>query len=240
MVTLIKSWGGGGRLVTLAALVAGVMIVTAGPAQGALITGVTVEDFSSQFSDRPAVRTIDSSGCTGCDTDIDDTSAGMNEHSATAQQMWLNNLAGQTAWIVWDLGGSYSVDKFRVWNYNEDVLPTRGMDEVIIRVADNAADLTGAVPAGPYTTLTTNSFSQAPGTSGYKGELFTESFTAAYVRIDNVSNHGNSDGTGLSEIRFNAAAAATPEPGTFALAALGLLGLGVVAWRRRKYPSRSA
>jgi hypothetical protein len=85
--------------------------------------------------------------------------------------------------------------------------------------------------------LTTSQFALAPGTAGYAGEVFTESFTARYFRIDGVTDWNTSqiDGyNGISEIRFNQSDAAVPEPSTFILAALGLAGLGVVVWGRRK------
>jgi hypothetical protein len=46
-------------------------------------------------------------------------------------------------------------------------------------------------------------------------------------------NGGSIDAT-LDNVRFSSSAAAIPEPSTFALAALGLLGLGFVGRRRRK------
>jgi hypothetical protein len=76
----------------------------------------------------------------------------------------------------------------------------------------------------------------APGTAGYKGVLYTETFTARWFRIDGVTDWGNPDNFngGLSEIRFNQADVVVPEPATFLLAAVGLAGLGVVAWGRRR------
>ena len=95
-----------------------------------------------------------------------------------------------------------------------------------VAFATNTAT-TNTFPSGGYIfdTLTTNSY-VAP-TSGLSME----------IRFDG----GPAGGGGVTKISFidnvqldAEAAAAVPEPSTFVLAALGLAGLGLLAWRRRK------
>jgi len=205
-------------------------------ALGALITGVTVEQVSSEFGGREAIYTINSGGCAGCDTDIN---SGTHVATPTNGTMW-HNADGQASglYIVYDLGAVYTVDQWRVWNHNSNEGTNendRGIRGVVIRVSNTDTAITGAVPAGPFTTLTTSELAIATGAAGYTGTLYSESFTGRYFRIDSTSSWGDTGYRGLSEIRFNEAEAPpVPEPSTYALGLIGLAGLGMAIWRKRK------
>ena len=92
------------------------------------------------------------------------------------------------------------------------------------------ASATGSPPVNPDS-IGSNSFTYAFGT-------LTTSFVALTsgdpitIQLDNLGPAGNI--IYFDAVQLDAEAAAVPEPGTFVLAALGLAGLGLVAWRKRK------
>lgn len=185
-------------------------------ANAAYITGVTIEDVSSERGGfgRFAVNTVDGSGF---DT-INDT------HDNAKDTGWQSAAAGETTPdITFDLGDVYVIDSFTVWNYNHDVQTSAGYQGVIITYGETTA-------LGSTLTEVT-SFSKADGTDTYTGETFDSftPFTARYIKFDATSNYG-SDRTGLAEVRFNEAAA-VPEPSS-ALAVMGLCTLLVTRRRR--------
>ncbi|MBI3879746.1 MAG: PEP-CTERM sorting domain-containing protein [Verrucomicrobia bacterium] len=204
----------------------------------------TVQGVSSQFivgpTDRAAAHAVDGSGL--------DTNSPPGHTSQPNGFMWLNtgdgsfgggadpDPPGQLADITFNLGGASFVDSFRVWNYNElNNFNDRSIQTLTISTAASAS--------GPFTPLinasnstTTFTFAQAPGTSGYTGQLFTFStpFIAAFVRFDIKSNYdaaGTDHGfVGLAEIQFYGSA--VPEPSVWVLLGTGLLA--VVLWRRSR------
>lgn len=231
---------------------AGLLWSGASPAE-AVITGVTIEDVSSELSvsfNRLASMTIDGSGGVP-------VGSFTGNHTAFPPDgnMWLsadNGCCGQPAdphvaagdgrlaHIVWDLGAVYNVSSFRIWNYNENPpdLDARGSDRVEIRTSATS-NLAGLALAGtpltdPSDLDTSFNLMQAPGVA-YGGELFNAPFTGRYVRMDIYTNHGGDNMfAGLSEIRFEGELfVPVPEPATAALGLLGLGALGMVARRRR-------
>lgn len=206
-----------------------------------IITGVEIEDVSSEFGGRVAENTLNGSGF--------DPLTG--EHNTSTSAMWLSlgssgppndpHVADGTdsrlAHIVFDLGRIYDVSSFHVWNYNEEDpgsnpnRPARSIQDLEILISETS-DLAGFDAGGSFIKLTdpsdsdqTFTFAQAPGDSGYTGEQFNVGFRARYVRFDIFSNHPQADNNfvGLSEIRF------TPEP--TALVLLGVVGLALL-WQR--------
>ena len=213
---------------------------------GAQTLSVTIEDFSIQFTgsdpDRLAVHTVDGSGL---NTGTNPPTHGVNPNGF----MWLNtgdgafgggpdpDRPGQLGHITFDLGGTFFVDNFRVWNYNEvntntgQSFTNRGIQTLTISTATSAG--------GPFTLLTdpsdndtTFTFAQAPGNTSYTGQLFSFPilFEAAFVRFDIKTNYGDANGfVGLSEVQF-----AVPEPGTWLLISAGAAVLWAGQRRRRK------
>lgn len=198
-------------------------LVAAGASQAALITGVTVESFSGQNGgfNRLASYTIDQSGF----TPTTPGEVGGTHGNSPGGTMWMESNGDKTTGsIVYDLGAIYNVDKFRVWNYNENGLSNRSMNRVEVTYGETVA-------LGNTIASITN-FAQSPGANGYTGEEFTfATVSARYFRIESFSNYGGSE-TGLSEIQFNEAdPVAIPEPTSTALLGLGALAL---IMRRRK------
>lgn len=195
-------------------------------AQAAFITGVTIEDFSSELIDgtfdRTPAYTIDGSGF--------ETNGSGTHTTAVEGNMWLTNGTFRApndplpAHITFDLGANFDLASTTVWNYNEVTGPganltNRGANAVTISVASSAG--------GTFTSLGNFNFTQAPGndTNDF-GQLIDFSSLGAdnvrLIRFDITSNHGNTDDfAGLSEVRFTA----VPEPSIAILSALGLLTL---------------
>jgi hypothetical protein len=109
---------------------------------GDIITGVTIEDFSSQHGNRSASNTINKSGLTDGMHDTDWATAWMTDGPTDA----LPNH------ITYDLGGNYDLTGFHLWNYNESYGVYGGKD-VEIHVASSVG--------GSFTKLDDFVFTQA-------------------------------------------------------------------------------
>jgi hypothetical protein len=141
--------------------------------------------------DRTAIHTVDQSGLTGDEhTNVPDGSMWLTHGTFAAP----NDTAPQ---ITFDLGASYLVDSMKVWNYNELNLPSRGISSARISVAGADQVFTPFIDAQVLTV--------APGTPGDFSQSISLGGTAArYVRIDNITNAGDSLAfAGLSEVRFD-------------------------------------
>jgi hypothetical protein len=180
-------------------------------APAAVVTGVTIEDYSSELLggfNRQAVHTVDGSGLVG------------GQHGNVPDHyMWLTKGTYQApndplpARITFDLEGNYDLDSFHVWNYNEHsgnpaLFTKRGANDVTISVASSEG--------GAFTSLGSFNFAQANGTTTYAGETIDLSPYAAadntrLVRFDVTSSHGGDNNfAGLSEVQFRDASVASP------------------------------
>lgn len=203
--------------VSALAFIASAMTVAAS-ANAAVITGVTIEDFSSERTgrNRQAVKAINGVGFDPINLTHD------NERDTGWQSDKVDGVDDTTPDITFDLGDVYLIDSFTVWNYNHSVETSSGYQGVIITYGETLA-------LGSTLTEVTN-FSQADGTDSYTGETFSgfTPFSARYIKFDATSNYGNAR-TGLAEVRFNEI---VPEPSSAALGVLGLCAL--LAVRRRR------
>lgn len=203
-----------------------------------VITGVTIEDFSSQlsgFGGRHADDTINGSGFT--------ESTGV--HDGAEANMWLTDGPFESgegndvlpSHITYDLEGNYDLDSLEVWNYNEAAgggLTSRGAKDVEILVASSEG--------GAFTSLGNFVFDEAPNTtSDFRQVIDLSGFLAAddvrLIRFDITTNwdvSGTPEGVvGLSEVRFYKSLTASTIPAPAALPA-GLAMLGLAAARRRR------
>ena len=157
---------------------------------------VSIAGFSSQLTGtltRGAVNTINGSGLTSA-TGIHGTSP--------EGTMWLSTgtFSGGTdplpAFITFDLGAPTDLTSFRVWNYNELNLTSRGANQVEIQTATQ--------PGGPFTTAATVNFSRAFGITSEIGQRIPLIASGIrQVRLNILSSHGGDNQfAGLSEIRF--------------------------------------
>ena len=110
-----------------------IALLWAGQLHAGVIPGVTVNSFSSQFATaRFATNLVSNAGLFG------------HHHSVDVRTLWLtvsstsSNLAN--AFVTFDLGSVRTIDKMKVWNYNEvisgaNILTRRGVKTANISVA---------------------------------------------------------------------------------------------------------
>ena len=99
-------------------------------------------------------------------------------------------------WIQYDLGYSYPLGRVTIWNYNVENKTENGMkDGEIFYSEDGKTWTSGGVFQIP----------EADGRVDYKGWEWIDlnGIGARYININAYSNWGNSDCTGISEIRFS-------------------------------------
>jgi len=220
-------------LTLVAVAMAGVVLAGAS-ANAAVITGVTVEDFSSELTkhNRYAVNIINGSGLTG------------GAHGNTPDHtMWEITGTYDTpndtlpAHVTLDLENNYVLGAIHVWNYNETnaSLSTAGAKDVEIWVSptDSTAGLVKLDNAGGDWV-----FAKALGAAGYLGfDVDLSGVTndsllnnVRLVRFNMLTNHGQiKDLTGLSEVQFDGVV--VPEPAT--ILAMMAASLPALLKRRR-------
>ena len=211
----------------------------AGTSQAATITGVTIEDVSSQLGggfQRLAINTVNGSGFDEVlGTHVTSPGdAGLGQDPS----MWLSNgtfgggtdplpvnPGDPTPFITFDLEGNFDLNSVTIWNYNGVNETARGSNEVEILIASSEG--------GAFTSLGNFFLTEAPGVDNVNfGQTIDLSIIAGtdnarLVRFNVLSNHnGDNNFVGLSEVRFDG----VPEPGSLALLGLG----GLMVLRRRR------
>jgi hypothetical protein len=166
-------------------------------------------------------------------------------HSNSAEQIWLSlepsDDAPNGTWFKVDLGQSYALEEVVVFNGsfrggNSGLGTTDSLKQGDIYYSNSANDPGDDFSAAGWTLFGTagaREFAQLINGGGDFGptETIPLGFTAQWFAIDVNTNYGAADWTALAELQF-IEGEAIPEPGTFAIAALGLLGLMGIRRRR--------
>lgn len=149
------------------------------------------------------------------------TSSGVT-HSGGDSNSWLSSESVFSGSIVFDLGASYNVTRFVMWN--------------------GASGINASVNNFGFTTSSVADFSTSTAVGAFVGQQSNYGATvydltdslARYVRFDIRGNFGNGCCIAIGDIAFEVSDAGNqvPEPGTLALVGLSLLGAGVA---RRKW-----
>ena len=142
-----------------------------------------------------------------------------------------------TPFIIFDLGSSHFLEGLHLWNHNatSQAGRDRGIRDATITFS-NTSGVAGFGNPITYSLANTNEFAISPG-GNILGEtkLFGDQIEAQWVRFDISANHGATDFTGISEVRFLAdveTIAPVPEPTSLTLA-LGLVSTSLFLRRRR-------
>jgi len=207
------------------------------------ITGVTASSADTAAGDpnftatNASIQIGATSHVVGASDSLADT--GIAADGSTRFGDWLtSSTPGQI--ITYNLGGTYNVSDLLIWNYNQVGFTTVGANSVTI-----LSSTTGL--AGSFSTVGTVQFDQvtitAPtGTAAQDTGDFNDGYDTPaqilpfditdthYVELVINSNWGFGGGvTGFNEVNF---VGVVPEPSTFAMLGLGLLGL--IAWQRKR------
>jgi len=129
--------------------------------------------------------------------------------------------------VTFDLGASYELNAALIWQYNATCCGLeRGVRNFDISVS---ADNVTFTPAG------SGSLTESPG-GAIPAQTVWFSGTGRYVRFSVASNWGDSEFTGLSEVKFLSGELPEPVPALSPAAASGLallLALAALALLRR-------
>jgi hypothetical protein len=205
--------------------------LSAASAQAALIkpdTAVTGSQFSALYDIGNA---IDGSGLPlGFDAAALHDVYKVNNHWTTLA----GAIAAGTAWAEFSFKDAQTLNTFYLWNHQSnggiaaspyyavtqfDLIFKDGMGNTLSSVLDVAA-----VGGAGNSAAQVFSFAEVSGVKTVRFVIDANSKPLGFTRADY---------TGVAEVRFGLVAAPIPEPGTYALMALGLAGVAAAARRRR-------
>lgn len=168
-----------------AAVFGALAALAATSASAQVVTPVSVT-VSSTFSTYDEANLIDDSGL----------AAGL--HDEDFSNMWMSNTNDVTPTLTFDLGAVYDLTGAQIWQYNATSIDlSRGVNG--FNILSSQDDVT-------YTPVTSASLTISPG-GPIPAQIVSFAATARYVRFVVTSNHGSPNYTGLSEVKFETAAA---------------------------------
>ena len=144
----------------------------------------------SSGSETAGITLINGSGVRDIDGDR------LLEHNISTENMWLTDKGKTTGEVIIDLGDNYALELIKVWNYNGKWLTKRGVKK---------ADISAWTEEGLWQKVFDDfSFDQASGYEDYDEPVLVrlDNVKARKIRFDDLSNYGDADYIGLSEIQF--------------------------------------
>jgi tetratricopeptide (TPR) repeat protein len=159
------------------------------PLTGEQIPAVTARADSSHL-DMTVERIVDGSGLADGDRD------GLLEHGETPENMWLSEQGRTRGLVEFDLGREYELGSILVWNYNERNHTKRGVKKADISVWTQ--------DSGWQKIFDDFEFAEAEGSFDYDEPILVkfDGVKAQKVRLDDLTNLGDREYIGLSEVRF--------------------------------------
>lgn len=156
---------------------------------GETIAVVAVQAASSDVGS-PAANLINGSGLR--DTTLD----GVDEHTSNPGQMWRSAKGEAQSWVEFDFGSPQKLGAISVWNYNEAWHANEGVRQM---------DISAWTPQTGWQKIRTGQqLDPGEGSNSYDEPTVIplEAVTAQKIRFDALSNFGDPDYTGLSEVQF--------------------------------------
>jgi hypothetical protein len=151
------------------AIASTLVLTSAGSARANVITGVTIQDVSSQLTQnftRAASFTVTAPGLNingpGTYSDVPDGNMWLNTGNGCCGGFSSSDPTNNTdahPQITWNLGGVYDVNSMRIWNYNEN---SGNPAEFTLR-GIHPADVYTSTDGTNYTFLESITLNQAPG-----------------------------------------------------------------------------
>jgi hypothetical protein len=191
-----------------------------------LITPTGASSTTEIGATRNIGETIDNTGLSGTGISVTETHS---VNSGNSGSYWLSASGGNAAEVLtFDLGAAYNVDTIHQWLYTRTGEEDRGIQTFDIAFStDNGVSYTAAVSAA---SLGMSNFTEATiEPLPAQTRTFTEQTGVTHIRFSNITNFGDPNFIGLSEIKFEGTL--VPEPSSTALLGLGALGLII---RRRR------
>lgn len=186
MKNLIKK-----RLLFALAIVAG--ILQTGNLPAAEIQGVTISAYSSQNFTYPSTATYSVSNL------VSNVGLFGDIHCfVPGGAMWLSaSGANGTNFVTFNLGGLYTLNAIKVWNYNDSAHVNYGVSNAAISYSTDGVNFT--------TNISSQGFNEAFGNYNPYAQTITlpSPVTAQYVRFNIKTNWGGgTSGVGLAKVRF--------------------------------------